>query len=200
LVEFLGRDTTDQAPYVEESYMCGAFSEALHNSAEAAGIRAAWVSLDLRGRDIGHALNAFVTTDRGLVFVDCTGGDASVLSSAGGGVPCSHDKVAYVQPGQDCGMISLDRADSPSYSFYVAYSEAWSAYDATFEEYKRLEAEWSDFVDSHVLMPGGADAREERRLRTELQSLHVGLEIEKAVLGDCRWMPLGVVDAVRIYW
>ncbi len=200
LSEFLSRDATDQAPYIEDWHMCGAFSETLYNNAEAAGIRAAWVSLDLLGRDIGHALNAFLTTDRGLVFVDCTGGDAAVLSPGDGGVTCDHDKVAYVLPGEECGMISLDQADSPSYEFYTAYSDAWIAYVAELEEYKRLEDEWNDFVSSHLLIPGGSDARLERQLRADLQSRRASLEAEKKVLGDCRWMTLGVVEMVHIYW
>ena len=200
LAEFLGRDTTDQDPYIQDLYMCGTFSEALHNNAEAAGIRAAWVSLDMRGRDVGHALNAFLTTDRGLVFVDCTGGDANVVSPAGGSERCNHDKVAYVQPGMECGLISLGQADSPSYEFYTAYADAWISYVAELEEYKRLEAEWHAFGEGHLLIPGGADAREEQRLRNDLQSRRVSLEIQKNVLGDCRWMALGVVEAVRIYW
>ena len=40
--------------------------------AEAAGIRAAEVQVTLVGENVGHALNAFLTTDKGLVYVDDT--------------------------------------------------------------------------------------------------------------------------------
>lgn len=63
--------------------ICADFAERLHNNAELAGIRAGYVSIDLEGypdsqgygipSDTGHALNVFETTDRGRVFIDCTG-------------------------------------------------------------------------------------------------------------------------------
>jgi hypothetical protein len=63
--------------------VCGDFAERLHNEAEKAGIRCAYVSIDLSGypdpshlgipSNSGHALDAFQTTDRGLVYVDVTG-------------------------------------------------------------------------------------------------------------------------------
>ena len=63
--------------------VCGDFAERLHNNAEMAGIRCAYVAIDLSGytdpnnygigSNTGHALDAFQTTDRGLVYVDDTG-------------------------------------------------------------------------------------------------------------------------------
>jgi hypothetical protein len=63
--------------------ICADFAERLHNDAEMAGIRCAYVSIELSGytdpnnfgisADTGHALDAFQTTDRGLVYVDDTG-------------------------------------------------------------------------------------------------------------------------------
>jgi len=51
--------------------ICSDFAEMLHNNAEMAGIRCAYVSIEVGGS--GHALDAFNTTDRGVVFIDCTG-------------------------------------------------------------------------------------------------------------------------------
>ena len=201
LVEFLRQDATDESPYIQDLYMCGTFSELLHNSAEAAGIRAAWVSLDISGRDIGHALNAFFTTDRGLVFVDCTGGDTSaVVPPEFKSVPCDHDRVAYVKPGTEYGLISIDRAESPAYEFYETYSAAWSAYVADLEEYNRLAIEYNAFVTDRVLIAGSADARQAQALHSQLQSQRVSLDLQREVLGDCRWQSLGIVDRVRVYW
>jgi len=71
LLDFLRNDRTDEKAYVPGVCMCGDFARDLHNNAERAGIRAAFVVIELVGAD--HALNAFKTTDRGLVFIDCTG-------------------------------------------------------------------------------------------------------------------------------
>ena len=75
LLNFLLNDKTDQNAYVPDVYMCGGFARDVHNNAERAGIRAAYVDVELPGGH--HALNAFKTTDRGLVFIDCTGLEAS---------------------------------------------------------------------------------------------------------------------------
>ena len=76
LVAFIIRDTTNTNDYIKggpDGYVCADFAEAVHNNAEAAGIRAAWVALIFEGNIEGHALNTFETTDKGLVYIDCTG-------------------------------------------------------------------------------------------------------------------------------
>jgi hypothetical protein len=90
LLEFIQSDRTDQHAYVEGHYVCMHFAMALHNNAERAGIRAAYVVVEFPGTS--HALNAFKTTDRGLVFIDCTG---ATYNPSG----ISHDKLAHVEKG-----------------------------------------------------------------------------------------------------
>jgi len=75
LLAFLSQEQTDKQTYIENSYDCSQFSRDVHNNAEAAGIRAAEVQVWFRNEKYGHALNAFLTTDYGLVYVDCTLGD-----------------------------------------------------------------------------------------------------------------------------
>ena len=75
LIEFLRSDDTDTLEYKMPSFVCSDFAVRLHNNAEKQGIRCAYVSIDFKV-GAGHALNAFQTTDKGLIFVDCTGGDA----------------------------------------------------------------------------------------------------------------------------
>jgi hypothetical protein len=68
LVDFLRENKVDEMKY-SSSFVCSDFAEALHNDAEAAGIRAGWVGLE----GCNHACNIFETTDRGVVYIDCTG-------------------------------------------------------------------------------------------------------------------------------
>lgn len=130
LLAFLQQDNTDQFPYQDTPYIpgiyygtaeshidlehvkdiiygstqpgapriCADFAERLHNKAEMAGIRCAYVSVELSG--VGHALNAFQTTDRGLIYIDDTG-------SAGSIGPISHDTVVDVRMGQQYIPIFL---------------------------------------------------------------------------------------------
>lgn len=103
LVQYLNSDTTDEYPYIStgniQGTICGSaeslvnlvhiqkiidgtarptapdvcadFAERLHNDAEMAGIKCAFVTIDTSTGF--HALNAFQTTDEGLVFIDDTG-------------------------------------------------------------------------------------------------------------------------------
>ena len=76
LESFLREDKTDKNDYITDVYMCGDFARDVHNNAEKAGIRAAWAAILLEsddGSSCYHACNAFKTTNKGLIFIDCTG-------------------------------------------------------------------------------------------------------------------------------
>lgn len=66
--EFLARDNTDANPFIKGEYDCVDFSAQLNNNAEANGIRAAYVHI--RAKEWGHAVVAFETIDRGLIFIE----------------------------------------------------------------------------------------------------------------------------------
>jgi len=70
----------------------------VHNNAESAGIRAAYVHIWTA--TIRHAFNAFKTTDRGLVFIDCVG---RIEPEPGR----SYDRVVDVQLGGNYACRSL---------------------------------------------------------------------------------------------
>jgi len=78
LKDFLLEDRTDSNPYLENIYTCGEFAEELHNNAETRGIKAAFVAIQFRDDSVPHALNAFMTIDRGLVYIDVTGSPPGV--------------------------------------------------------------------------------------------------------------------------
>lgn len=73
LKNFLLEDRTDENPYIAGVYTCGEFAEDLHNNAEMNGIRAAWVIIRWKNNSTLHAINAFKTTDSGLVYIDVNG-------------------------------------------------------------------------------------------------------------------------------
>jgi len=110
LLAFIKRDRTDEYSYIfgppKIAYVCSDFAEDVHNNAEAAGIKAAWVGIDIDGKTEGHALNAFQTTDIGLVYIDCTGkGLWDELSGCR-----SWDRRAYVKVGESYGVADIDKA------------------------------------------------------------------------------------------
>ncbi|MFC1932454.1 hypothetical protein ACFLXU_02330 [Chloroflexota bacterium] len=68
LREFLIHDDTDSKSYISGEYVCFDFAAELNNQAEASGIRAAYVRI--RSKEWGHAVVAFETVDRGIIFIE----------------------------------------------------------------------------------------------------------------------------------
>lgn len=158
LVSFLSSDKTDKYPYQDvstgtssysglpEDYVdltyvegiingttsqrtprkCSDFAEMLHNNAERAGFRCAYVSIRLSGS--GHALNAFDTTDRGIVYIDCTGFDS--VSK-----PSSCDKVVDVLR---VGSDYIPRSMFPE----VGWSDVWGNVGTVTSVFVCWDGEW----------------------------------------------------------
>jgi len=68
LKRFLATDKTDSNSFISGEYVCFDFAAELNNNAEANGIRAAYVRL--RSKEWAHAAVAFMTVDRGLIFIE----------------------------------------------------------------------------------------------------------------------------------
>ena len=126
---FLGADETDQDLYLWGSQMCGYFAEKLHNNAEAAGIKCAFVALNLGNEDY-HTLNAFKTIDSGLVFIDSTGREIQPISIPGWRPPTdsSWDRVVALRMGEKVTFENLfpERATLTYFSFdFSAKAQKW---------------------------------------------------------------------------
>ena len=121
----------------------------MHNNAERAGIKAAWVGIDFEGNSRGHAINAFETTDKGLVYIDCTGegflgqltGHANEDSE-----DTSWDKIAYVEIGKEYGTIAIVKADSLSYGFYEEYKQKWEKRKELLRDYNEDVKQYNQTV------------------------------------------------------
>ncbi len=148
LKDFLKSDKTDKDSYSLQFRVCADFAEKLHNDAESAGLKAAWVSVCFESNTEGHALNAFQTTDKGLIFVDCTGKGFSfitpvpILISPSGtswsktyGGSDSWDKVVYLETGKEYGIVSLDVAEPTGYTFYEQYKRKLQDFKTALDNY-----------------------------------------------------------------
>ena len=102
--EFLIRDKTDASPFITGSYVCSDFAAEVNHNAEASGIRVAYVRI--RSEKWGHAVVAFETVDRGLVFIEPQSdkevklviGESFPWSSVGAVSPLtSYDPVTEIQ-------------------------------------------------------------------------------------------------------
>ncbi len=192
LKNFLKQDSTDEIEYKPGEFDCTGFAITLRDNAWKLGLRCAFVEIAFVEGE-GHALNAFQTVDRGLIFVDAVEKDA----------------VAYVQVGKPYGMIDLDAVKSRyidcsgdpadfwgklnytthpnpfSYDYYVAYQgrvrffrESVEAYNSAVEEYNKGGGKYS---------------------YSQLQSWYENLEALKEELG-VQYEPMGTVQNIEIYW
>ncbi len=223
VVAFLKADKTDEMEYIASDFMCGSFAQEVHNNAEKAGIRAAWVGIDLAGEPIGHAVNAFNTTDRGLVYTDSTGATAQasnvallnpeVVESDNGESAPGGDRVAYVEQGQELGFISLSVNPSPDYAYYKNYSIKSRDYEVRLTDYnskvKAYNADVQNFnrwVGGTTFIAGSSEARRAGEQKQQLQmslyllkSEEADLDSKKATLGPI-WKPMGIVSNVDVRW
>jgi len=192
LEEFLRLDDTDTIPYVENSFDCSGFAITLRDRAWGYGFRSAYVELGF-GDEVGHAINAFDTTDKGVIFIDDT----------------EADQVAYVEVGEEYGAIlldevksehidcsgspdrfwgSLDYATHPdpfSYSYYVDYQERVQFYTDTVDAY-------NDAVDDYNSGRGGWTS-------SQLTEWFENIEALEEDIGTI-FEPMGTVESVELYW
>ena len=68
MMNFIKQDKTDRMQYVEDEYVCQDFAAEVCNNAEEKGIRCAYIIINYP--DGGHAIVAFDTIDRGLIYVE----------------------------------------------------------------------------------------------------------------------------------
>ena len=79
--DFILKDTTSHKPFVINKYECRHFATDVNNNAEAAGIRCAFILLCYRNGQ--HAVVAFETTDRGMIYIEPQT-DAAIQPEVGG--------------------------------------------------------------------------------------------------------------------
>ena len=66
--DFLTSDEIDSNSFIRGEYVCSDFAADLNHNAEVKGIRVAYVRI--RSEKWGHAVVAFETVDRGLIFIE----------------------------------------------------------------------------------------------------------------------------------
>ncbi len=69
LMDFIRSDGTNRKRYDEETFNCVHYSLEVKNNAESIGMRCGYVTINLSG-DYDHAIVAFNTTDRGIIYLE----------------------------------------------------------------------------------------------------------------------------------
>ena len=215
LKSFILADDTNEKPYWEQR-LCGDFAEELHNNAEQAGIEAAFVVVHFVGDETGHALNAFKSIDKDgvhLVYIDCTGRELRFTSSSTDNgeedsslrpPPRAHDTVAYVEEGEEYGLIPVGEARSPHHSFYLEYAENIhkyeSEYQSLFEDYTREVHLYNEEISDKVYAEGSREYARIQLWETRLREKERAIWELRGRLPDWQFESPGIVETVEMYW
>jgi hypothetical protein len=213
LLAFLSTDTTNTLSYVlggPEAFICSDFAEQLHNNAEAAGIRAGWVNIDFADSNLGHTINVFETTDRGLVFIDCTGGllktwngDNYIYETDNMGSysdPTKWDTIAYLVVGEAYGHIGISEAESLEYDFYLEYIGRWDAYYTLLAEYNNEVLLYNQAINGKTFIVGSEDLVEIQEWESEIIAIGQTLTGMSDELDGYYYLPSDIVADYTIYW
>jgi len=210
LLSFLAKDTTDEKPY-SNVYVCADFAEELHNNAEKAGIKAAYIVLDFNVGD-SHAINAFQTLDKGLVYVDCTGDDPTIIKCTGitdpdTGVitiysprPSSWDTIAYVEDGKEYGLIDLDYAEQPYYWFWEEYIARWDRYNVALEQYNLEVEQYNREISGKVYIIGTPEWEWIKQWEAKLEEKERVINKLREGLPNWYYPPQEIVTEITIIW
>lgn len=222
LVAFIKEDSTDKHHYADSvdvyigaakvPYVCSDFAEDVHNNAEAAGIRTAWVSINFEGNDERHALNAFETTDRGLVYIDCTGQrfiselqNLRVVKATEGfsfisDSPTNWDSIAYIEIGKEYGLIPIAKVKLLLYSFYEEYKQNWQEYQKLVGEYNAEVRQYNQEISGKIYIEGSPELAKIEAWEARLEEKSEVIDELGEELGDYWVEPLGIVKDMYIHW
>lgn len=185
-------DIQGNLPYPSVPRICADFAERLYNDSELAGIKCGYVVVQLQGVTGGHALDAYQTTDKGLVYVDDTGATPAIVpnivspGSITFGVVTTNDKQAYIQQGQELGLIDINSAISFS-TDYSGY-QSWSSLKAQLDS---LEAQYNQLAAGRIIVP--------QDVYNQLQALLAQEESISNELGGF-FDPMGIVTSFSVVW
>jgi hypothetical protein len=209
MAAFIKADATDTRDYIRDgknAFVCSDFAEMVHNNAEAAGIRAGWVSIKFRGTEDGHAINVFETTDRGLVYIDCTNGK----DTGDDDDDKSWDTVAYVETGKEYGILSIDRVLESGFDYYSLQYDFYAAFEEKYEDYKNALELYNEEVDrfnaeakTKVFVYGSPEEQKMTLWKNELKARGEMLKNLKNELGNSWYrseFSSCVVENVKIHW
>ncbi len=212
LLFFISEDDTNTLPYIKdgpEAFVCSDYAEILHNNAEAAGIKAGWVSIDYADGSIGHAVNVFETSDMGLVFIDCTGellktwdGENYIYENDGYFFtePKKWDTVAYIRIGEVYGRVAIDEADSLDYAFLQSYIERWESYRTMLEKYKDEIRLYNQAIKGKTFTVGSEEYEAMKAWEARIIAAEHEIDALEAELGHYYYLPSSEVSNYNIYW
>jgi hypothetical protein len=188
LKSFLASDSTDQLPYIAGSFVCGDFAQTLHNKAESTGIRCAIVIINFTDGSESHALNAFMTSDKGLVYIDDTGQTPTGITS------CKYDGVGYPLVGQPYNSVDINFVTGLGYSDYISLKASFNKYQSDVTALNALEKKFENMPQTN------ASAAEVEATKNQIESEIKRLDAIRETLPKCWRGEMGIVSKIETFW
>ena len=193
LKAFLEQDETDTMAYVENSFDCSGFAIALRDHAALYGMKSAYVEIGFSA-GAGHALNAFETSDEGLIYIDNTNADQVAYVKLGqryGTIPLNGVKSEHIDcsgnPGEFWGSLSYATFDDLfSYNYYLGYQQRRTFYEESVEEYNSA-------VKAYNRGSGMVSA-------SQFEAWLKNIEALEQDLGSPYFVPMETIISIEWYW
>lgn len=200
LKNFLEQDNTETLVYIEDEFDCEGFTLTLRDRAGKQGFRSAYVAINFGDAVAGHTLNAFETTEKGIVYVDDTG------DTEGTGI----DGIGYMEVGQPYGTVPLDAVKSDYIACEGSPDEFWhpltyKSHDNPFSyDYYLLYRNRLEFYNQSVVAYNEAVSQYNRG-STKWSSLQLdkwneNLDALKRDLALPSFKPMSIVESIEVYW
>jgi len=203
LKTFLELDDTNELIYDKGSFDCSGFAIELFKRTRANGLKSAIVEVNFEENETGHVLNAFRTTDEGLIFVDATGNEG------GNG----RDKIAYVEEGKTYGIIALEglkerrvdcSVECAEFAKEITYATYADFFDYSyFSAFKKCKDFYEDCIDLYNKAVDEYNKGSRKYSSTELRKWFGNIEIlEKELVSEKYYLvsEMGAVENIQIYW
>ncbi len=209
LERFVKTDKTDTLEYILNEFDCEGFTITLRDHAWRRGFRSGYVAIGLGEENNGHVLNAFQTTDEGLIYIDNS----------------EQDTIGYIQIGQVYGTIALDGVKETyidcsmppdqfwkpityshytgnlfSYDYYENYASRDEFYTRSTVAYNEEVADYNSAANSFNQGGNAYSHSELEAWSDRLDSWSANLDKLVEDLGSVRIEPMGTVRNIEIYW
>lgn len=210
LMEFLKEDQTEYQAYVDNVKTCAEFAVELHDNAEEQGIRCGIAIIHFENdgykRIDAHAINVFDTLDKGMVYIDDTGMNFETgtymdnIDMILAFYQCVNDTVAYVEIGQEYGIIDIDYANSFEYDYYLQMKKDWQQYQEDLEAFNINAEKFSILAAYDTYSQDSVEANYLSDWQQELEMESIRLDSLSHLFPICWHFTDGLVEEVELFW
>jgi hypothetical protein len=199
VISFIYTDNTDSHPYYPDNYVCADYAAQFYENAQNRGLKCGFVVLD----GVDHGINAFNTTDKGLIYIDYTGKQYNPKWTYNGVL--NYKKIAYIKEGSVLGVISFDTVISNNLGFdyptFVTWKIKADAFEAEVSAFSSDVSNFNVFVKDRIFAAQSPDLEKAETWQQKLKDQRAKLIEEDKLIGPV-WdlTKMGIVTGTEVFW